>query len=391
MPKYITLPIETNPEDLAQQSYEFLQAKIPNWRPANGNLETWMLQATASEAADLMRLVSQVPAAIFRWFGTSMINIQPVDATFARVDTTWTMIDNAGYTIPSGTEVGIRSAGDELIPFIVVADVVVPAGSTVTGAGAVPIEALIEGEVGSGLGSVDGPVELITPLIFVSTITQEDITTGGVDAETDDDYLDRLRAELQLMSPRPILPGDFSVLAREHPSVYRATTIDGYNPADSTFGNERMVAVATQDVTGAASSSQVKTEVDAMLEALREVNFIVNVIDPVFKQIAVTFTIQVLPGRNSVEVIDNVKAALGTYLDPKLWGIPEDGDTRVWENHNVVRYLEIASVINSVPGVDYIGTLFIGLQGGSLTATDYTMTGGPAMLPTPGTFTGAII
>jgi hypothetical protein len=389
VPRYITIPIEFSPEELTQDAYDLIRSHFPQWIPANGNLDTWIIQATASEAADLMRLASQVPQAIFRYFGSSLMNVQPIPSSPATGDTTWFAVDNAGYTIPAGTIVAIKSAGDDFVPFAVQADVTIPPGSLSTAVGAVPIEAVQDGELGSGLGTAGGLVDLIDPLTWVDHITQVGITTGGVDEELDDDYLDRLRAELQLMSPRPILPRDFSALARQHAAVLRATTVDGYNPVNNTYGNERMVAVALQDLTGAAASAQTKSEVQAMLDAMREVNFVVNVIDPLFRTIQITYTIMPMPGQDTATVVNNVNDALRSYLDPKNWGIPpDDRDQHVWVNDVNIRYLEVATLINNVRGVDYTGALFIGPEGGSLAAADYAMSGGPVILPVPGTISG---
>jgi uncharacterized phage protein gp47/JayE len=62
------------------------------------------------------------------------------------------------------------------------------------------------------------------------TVTLDAPTAGGVDAESDADYLDRLHELLTLLAPRPILPNDFAVLARTVAGVGRATAIDLYNP-----------------------------------------------------------------------------------------------------------------------------------------------------------------
>jgi hypothetical protein len=60
---------------------------------------------------------------------------------------------------------------------------------------------------------------------------QTAISTGGVDAESDDDYLDRFRTNAQLLAPRAILPSDFASLLQSVPGIDRALALDGYIPA----------------------------------------------------------------------------------------------------------------------------------------------------------------
>lgn len=228
--RYLTFPISTDPEELVQAAISYIQDKFPGWRPNDGNIDTILIEAISHSAADLRYLASAVPDTIFRYYGNSLVMIQPVGASPAQTTTTWTAIDNSGYTIPAGTQVGIRNSLGEIIPFVTIGDVTIPPGSVSTAAGEVPIVALVEGEAGSGLGGVGAAVELIDLLAWVNTVVATGMTTGGIDAETDDAYLDRLRTELSILTPRPILPHDFSILARRIAGVWRATTVDGYNP-----------------------------------------------------------------------------------------------------------------------------------------------------------------
>lgn len=227
MPEYIQPPDNTDPQDILQEAYAFLQSVIPGWTPAVGNLDVWMLMALATVAAESRDVASAVPKSIFRWFGANLVQLPPVDDTPARSTTTWTMIDSAGHTIPDGTQVSITS-GDTRIPFTTQGAVIIPPGSSV--ATPITIVAITPGAAGSSLGAPAAVINLEDPLDFVASVTLIAATTGGVDAETDDDYLNRLATELQTLAPRPILPADFAIFARKIAGVYRAVGIDGYNP-----------------------------------------------------------------------------------------------------------------------------------------------------------------
>lgn len=226
MSDFVTIPFESDPDVLTDTAVESLRAAIPGWEPADGNLEVWMLAAFARIASEVTTVAASVPAAVFRAFGQQLIGLPPLDGETATITTIWTAADTAGYTAGSGTQVAHRVSGDTLILFETTADVVIPPGSA-------SLSGIVLTAVAVGTGSnavPTGPMELIDALSWVSTIVASTVSAGGIDAETDAAYLDRLTAELRLSSPRPILPDDFAVLARRVEGVTRALAVDGYDP-----------------------------------------------------------------------------------------------------------------------------------------------------------------
>lgn len=382
--EYITLPVDTDPQDILNDAYTFIQTVIPGWTPSDGHLDVWLLQSIASVASESRDVASAVTRSIFRWYGAYLIGLPPIDATAATSTTTWTMVDNQGYLIPAGTQVGIIDPDGNIIPFETTDDVSVYPGSTATAVGAVTIQASDPGADGNAIGTAGSQINLIDPLAFVDTVTLEAVTSGGQDAESDDAYLNRLSAQLQLLAPRPIVPEDFAIFARNIPGVYRATAIDLYNPGPPIVTNaDRTVSVAITDENGQPCSASVKAAVDADLQARREVNFNVFVIDPTYTTIAVTTTVQGLSGWDAPTTQSAIVTALQAYFNPANWG-QSDSDPQAWINTPTVRYLEVSQVINSVPGVDYIVSLTIGAP--TMGTADLTMAG-VAPLPEPGTMT----
>src|SRR5215831_2804854 len=239
---YIRIPLETNPTNLAQSVFDYINAQAPDWVPSEGNLDVWIIRAVAQLASENRDLATDVQDDIFRYFGASLVGVQPIDATPAQGNTTWTLTDTLGHTIPQGTNVGIPDINGNIYPFQVAHDVVVPNGQSATAAGAVLVTAVLEGAQGSALGGVGSIVQLIDVLDWVQTVVLTGATFGGKDAEDDTVYLNRLSQHMQRLSMRPILPADFSAMALDaDPSVQRAVTIDGFNPADQTYNNQRMV------------------------------------------------------------------------------------------------------------------------------------------------------
>jgi uncharacterized phage protein gp47/JayE len=378
--------MDTDPVDLLDRITTAMDDAFPGWEPADGNLDYWIMQSFAAEAAEIQDLASAVPETIFMVFGDSILGVPPIDAAPATSTTTWTMIDNKGYTIPDMSLVGLRDANGDLVAYYTTGDIVIPAGSTVTPTGAVPIVAVEPGVEATGLGTAGQLLELVSPMIFVDHIILEAPTTGGADAELVGDYLNRLVTQLAMMTQTPILPIDFSrqVIANVE-GVYRATTIDGYNPASGgSYGNDRMVTVAAIDETGAPVSTGVKTAIDNYLEGLREINFIINEMDPKYTTINVVAQVHPLPTFDNMIVVGNVQAMVANYVNPLTWGIPANevatGDFGpVWVDLNTFRWNDFLSAMTNVQGVDHVISLTI--NGGT---ADIAMAA-PASLPQLGT------
>jgi Baseplate J-like protein len=386
MSSYIPVPVETEPTDLASEAFDYLAQKVPGWLPSEGNLEAWLIEANAQIAGELRALVALVPASIFAYYGESILGLPPHPAVQARAVTTWTMTDAAGYTIGAGTVIAVTPpASPTGYAFSVDADVVVAAGSTV--AAGVSCSAL---EAGAAANGITGSVEVIDALSFVSTVTLDQPTSGGQDAETTDAYLSRLSALLTLLSPRPILPQDFAVLVqRTFPQIARASAIDLYNPDTGDTNCPRCVSVAICDSGGEPCSPEVKAAADAFLQAEREVNFLVFILDPTYTTVDVSFSVMSYPGYDPNDVAARCVEQLTAFLSPASWGVPPYGDTsgRSWINATEVRHNELVAQLDRVDGVDYVVEVLAATEGGSLDTADITLAG-VAPMPRPGSITG---
>jgi Baseplate J-like protein len=383
---YIPVQVDTEPVDLASEAFVYLEDKVPGWLPSPGNLEAWLIEALAEIAGELRVLTGLVPNSIFEYFGSSIMGLPPYEATEATGDTTWTATDTAGYAVNAGTLIAVRPpATNDAFAFEVIDSFSIPAGSTVTTP--VAVRALQPGANASG---ITGTVEMLDPLDFIAGVTLDAPTTGGIDAETGDDYLSRLSDLMTLLTPRPILPKDFAVLAqRMIPGVARSVAIDLYNASTQQTDQPRCVTVVAIDEDGEAVSSAIKQEIDDLLQSMREVNFLVWEADPTYTTIDVTYDVVCYPEQVAADVIARTTANLNKYLSPANWGLPPYGDTsaRSWINQTVVRYLEISEVINRTDGVHYINTLTICVSGGTMGTADIALTG-VAPLTRPGTMTG---
>ena len=383
---YIEIPLETDPVDVADEAFAYLEDQVAGWLPSPGNLEAWLVEALAQQAGELRTLAALVPEQIFAYYGTTVLGLPPYEAVPAEATTTWTMVNNAGYTVNAGTLVGLTPAGEQdVIAFEVVEDFTVAAGQTQ--AAAIDVRAL---EAGADANGLTGTMEMLDQLDFVATVALNVPTAGGADEEEFSDYLDRLSNLMTLLAPRPILPNDFAVMVQQaFPQVGRATSIDLYKGDTGTPNTPRCTTVVVADANGEALSGPVMTSIDDYLEARREVNFLVYVIAPTYTQIDVTFAVVCYPGYVPADVQALVIANLSAWLSPANWGMPPFGDpgTQSWLNETKVRYLEVAEQVNRTDGVNYISTLQIGIHSAAMGTADLTLTG-VAPLPRPGTIAG---
>lgn len=380
MSDYLGLTVESDPDTLMDQALQTLALNLPGFVAKEAHLEVWVLETVARLNAETRYMFSQVPDSIFKYFGQSLVGVQPIEGARATAVTTWTMINDAGYTIPAGTQLAYRVAGDQLSVFTVTEDHTVEPGQTT--ASDVTIEAIVDGEDQNGLGPTG--LELVDSFAFVSTVTAGDPTSGGLDQETDEAYMSRLRNELSLLTPRFVLASDAAVLARRVPGVARALGVDNYNPTNNTFNNEKMLTVAVVGADGLALDAGVKAEVKTYLESLREINFVLHVVDPTYTTVAAHFNLVALPGYDLTLVHADAKKAVTEYLEPGNWAGGDATPPQWRAGSNVVRYLEVAEVLNRVDGVDYVDRLLL-----NSVSADVTMSG-VAPLPSVGNVSGVV-
>jgi uncharacterized phage protein gp47/JayE len=451
---YISLPFVTSPNTLLQQALAAIQAQVPGWTPRESHIEVLLLEQFAQMTAESAQVAANVPLAIFTYFG-SLVNILPETGSAAEAQTTWTMIDNKGYTIPAGTVVGYQFSGNSVYLFQTLNDFSVPPGSTATAAGSVVIEAQVAGAAMNGFGP-QGLLLIAPTYPFVSSIVSTSTSSGGADPETQAQYLNRLSDQLQLMAPRPILPQDFAALSVNVTGVARAVAVDLLNPgraipfaqltlneptivagaanfsfddigrtvaaedvpgnaviesiqstaeatmnvnATATIANlvtlgdltdaERCVSVCPVDEDGNELSTAIQQQLQAYLEAQREINFVVNIIDPTYTPINVSWVVTATAGSDADTVQAAIITNLSFFLSQANWGGGELSPP-VWDpNENIVRYLSVAAIISDTAGVDYISSLAIGPQGGIMGEADVTIPG-YAPLTMVGTLTGSV-
>lgn len=339
-------------------------------------LVDWIIAAVARIAVLTVVLAGRVPKAIVQIVGEQLLKIPVLEATSAVATATLTAIDTLGHTLATGAQITIEGQA-----FVTTADATITAGQATA---TVPIQAINAGAAGTGLQS---PASLQSPTVtWLSSVTLPSPTTGGVDGETPDEYVDRFADETPTLSTKAILLPDFEAIARRDLEVFRAMAIDNFVPP-ATSGVEGAVTVAVQPETGTTVSGAGKTRVETALEAERVLNIDVYVIDPTYTQVDVAFTFTVRAGYDAASVKAEAEAAVSEFLSPTRWGVPPAGSANAWVNEPTVVRNDLFGAIYRVAGVRHVTALTLGAHGGALSAADLALTGA-APLPQPMTITG---
>lgn len=393
MPEPITVPIVIDPAELVEIGFEYMRANIADWDSSRGDPDSQTIAACAQIIAEGATPASDVPLAIFRYIGRWVDGLLAIDATPAQTTATVTALDADGYTIFDGTRFEIKTSGDTGQVFYSVGDVTIAPLSVSTATGEVVLVAETPGAAGSGLPA-DSEVVPVDALAWVDTVTLTAITTGGVDAETDEQYLARWIILRQLSSDTPLLAVDAADLIRVLiPGIGRTLALDNYDPDTDTYGNEKVITVGVADPAGEPPAGGTITAAEALIEARRGLNFVCNVIPATYTTIAVATTFVTYSGFDVDGVEAAVAAALAAFFSPATWSTPPGSDATVWKPTTHVYLNDVISLVDHVEGVDRVTSLGMSAvrEVTGAAATDiFTAAGHGMVLNQPFAFAGAV-
>ena len=359
--------IDADVDAVTDRILDGLADRIPGWVAVPGAPEVALAEELGREVAVLNQATVDVLELAAAGIGESVFGFPADQGAPATIAATVT-VAGPGVVIPAGFTVTGLTADDDEVTFTLGVDVGVPAGTTAT----VVLTASEAGRVGNGVPS--GPLTVVTVTTSVVSVTATTASTGGVDPEPIDTYLDRLTDYLATLRPGGVRGDDLAALARTVPGVHRALGVDLYDPGAPAVPAERTATVFCVDTTGHPVSAGVKTQVQDVLAAAREVNFLIHVADPTYTPVAIAYTAVAEAGANPVTVKAEVDTALARWLT--TWGATTT-DPQAWTDTPAVRHLDAARVAGSAPGVAYLSALTI-----NGTAADLALPG-PAALPAP--------
>lgn len=343
MADYIDYPIDTDPDELLQQWIDEIRVYWPNWEPNENSLAYRGAAALCRLIAEGRDVAALVPEEIFRTIGRSLYNIAAIESSPARADTTWVMIDDAGYgPIPANTLVSVLGQMFETDEDISVAS----GETTITGVGITAIE---DGAASSNLGAGGTVVDVEEAIGFVASVTLEGATAFGVDAEDNTDYLNRLKEILSLYTDVPIHVEDLAKRARIRTTgVYRAVAVDMYDADTDDPDAEGHASVAGQDADGELLSADVKDALEEDLTGTKKriLNGTIHIIDPEYFFVDINWEGTALAFAETDDVRDAGDDQLTGKLAPNVWGSTPNAQ-RDWVNKKTVKINDIVAWLAS--------------------------------------------
>ena len=344
---WTSLPLDDE-DEASRRILDALAAKVDGWEPIEGAFDVALAQEFGRESALLGERVAELLDLATAGLGASF-GVPPAEATSAELAVTFT-VTAPGVVIPAGVVVGDRTGPEEVAYRLDVEHIAATTTPTLT------LTAVVPGAAASTTSGTPLVVATATATV-ISAIAAGD-STGGVDAEELDVYLTRLSGYLSTLRPGGVTGEDMAALARSVPGVQRALGLDLYDPDSPGVQSERTVTVVPIDAAGQPVDAGVADEVQAQLEAAREVNFVVHTAAPTYTPVDVVFSAVAETGADPVAVKAAVVAAVTDWLAPARWGSTL-ADPRAWAKTSTVRYLDVVRVAGTAPGVAYLDSLTI--------------------------------
>jgi len=343
-----TAPIATDPEDVRAEIHAELQARQPGWEPLPAQPDTHLIASIATSSAEARAsVVAQLRSELLTLLGT-LFAVPRRDGSAATSTITVTAGDLIGHTLPAGVTVWL---GD--VELETSAELTIPGGDDT---GVVPVSTILNTSEANG---ATGTIEIDTE-DWIDSVTLDAPLAGGEDPETEAEYSVRLAEELQLLTQEPIQPADFAVIARRHPSVAYSWAINLYDATTDLDDQERTVTVVIADASGADPGPVVRADVLAMLQVLREVNFVIRVVAPTPVPVDVEFAIVPHAGWVQADREDATIERLQGVLSPPGWIQPPFGADAGHVPTRRIHKNELIAQADQVEGVDYVDDLIIG-------------------------------
>jgi hypothetical protein len=358
--------LDTDEDVVTERILSGLTDRLDGWEAYEGAPEVALAEELGRETAVLNQAMIDILDLAVAGMGETAFGFPAFQGALAQIPVD-IEVNAAGTIIPAGfTVYGLNDNGDE-IAFELLEDVGAPTTTVATTMTATEV-----GDFSNGIPA--GELTIVTATTNVVTVTATGPSANGADAELIEDYLDRLADYLGTLRPGGVTASDLAALARSVPGVHRAIAVDLYDPAAPLVPAERTATVFAVDDTGHPIAAPVATQLQAVLEAAREVNFVIHVEDPTYTPIEIGYDVLAKDGADPVVVKADIDTALAGMI--ASWGSTTDDD-QAWIEKLQVRILDLVRVIGTVDGAAIINTLTIdGIAG------DATLDG-PAALPAP--------
>lgn len=367
---YVDLRIFDVPSsDLISAMIAYYGIVNPGWVPKEGNTEVVLMESIALAIAENVATINRLPGAVVE----AILHLAGVDKDFgapALATATIAVADGLGYTIPTGTRFYLPLATGTVVFLAMSPDTQIAAGATTA-----TVNLISQINTAAANGVVAGArLVLADQLSMVQTVTLASTVAGGRDAETDAAWRDRGVARLKRLSDTLVVPRQFNAAVDEDVRIGRVMTVDLWDGSvvtpHSVGADPGHITMCVLDPTGLPLTTPNLTSIQATIQAQSAAMLAVHVINATLDTIAVVAVIRTAAGFTPATVAASVVAVIRDYINPITWtaGAP-------------LRHNEFVSVIDQVPGVDYVTSVTLNASTGDVAASS------PKALPQAGTVT----
>lgn len=150
------------------------------------------------------------------------------------------------------------------------------------------------------------------------------------------------------------------------------------------------IGISAVDEAGGPLDATTKQNLIDYLAQMRAQNFIITFVDPAYYPIDVTYAGHAFSGADPAAVKTNIDDSLFFYMSPEQYGqVPYQSASRTWFRNPTVRYLELTTVAENTPGLDYLDSLTFAMAGGAASTADKSFSA-PFALTIPGAINGTV-
>lgn len=346
---YVDLRIFDVPsQDLVNAMIAMYGISNPGWVAREGNTEILLMEAVALAVAENVAAINRLPGAVVE----ATLQLAGVSRDFGAPSTataTLAVADGLGYTIPTGTRFYLTLATGTTVVFLAQAPdtQIAPGDTTAT----VNLISQINTAAANGVAA-GARLVLADQLHMVQSVVLASTVAGGRDPETDAAWRDRGVARFQQLSDTLVVPRQFNAFIDEDPRIGRVMTVDlwdgsvGSPTAPGT--NPGHITSAVLDPTGLALPTLDLTDLENKAQAKAAAMLDVHVVNAALDTLNIVASFRTAAGYSSATVVASVIATIRDYIDPLTWeaGAP-------------ARHNELISIIDQVPGVDYVTSVMI--------------------------------
>lgn len=369
----VDLPIPADETTLAEQVIARYSELDPDWDPAEGDLETIVAEAVASPFATAIEVLRLTARGAYADIVGRVVRTERAVAISATAIVSLTVDTSAGVTIPAGTEFTLTLDGDE-VPFILPAPVVIAGGAT-TASGVT----LAAADVGESLNGATGPAK--SGHARVSAVTVSSSAGGGLDEQSEDDFVEELERRSRRVSFAPVSAPDYASVTLDDEEVGRCAYKNRYDPSAPGVESLGHVTVWPIKLDGSNLSAPALARVEAMFvtddQPLNVTTHVIASIPRVTINVAVT-----VEGNKATysdaEITAAVQGAIAAAIDDAAWDYDLSAPGLWTPTAATVRHFDIVSAVDDLVEVRRVTAATV--NGGTSVALT-----APVSLPTLGT------